>query len=444
VSASTASTRLAALVVAAALVTSGCSSDVSTPTDAPDRPPLQIDTTLGVLRVPAGEPLRIALVLDATGDAEDLGPVLEAAFRAALEDFGPVQRGFRAVLDDMLDSACGADRALTIARTLAEDEDLAAVLGPQCGASLLGLQGPLSDAGLLIVTPRTMEADFTSAPAGGPGIDRAEGVWRTSPSALDEARAAATYARLALDADRAATFHDGTDASAALVAAFRERFESLGGTVVVAQVLDPSIGRDEVEGTDPAIGELLDATVTGSPDVAYLPLEPAQLLALADDWEGRARLRSVPRIIGSRAATADLLGDPASEGHRIVAPRLTFPDATSAVTGMSGGQVLERVSGLSAVRSPSGWWAHAYDAATLLLRALEDASLVDADGSLVISRSELRQVIARMTFDGLTGSVACAPLGDCSSRRFVVQAHDDASLTELALLPVLWSTDEVD
>jgi ABC-type branched-subunit amino acid transport system substrate-binding protein len=251
--------------------------------------------------------------------------------------------------------------------------------------------------------------------------------------------------------------HDGTPASIALVAAFKDRFESLGGTVVITRVVDPTLGEDIAGGAGgdtatatpadearaAAVAELLTAVAEAAPDIAYLPLRPSQLLALADDWDGRAPLRRVERLVGSPAATPDFLGDPASEGHRIVAPLLAFPSALSAVTGVTSAQVLERVSSRSGVKEPSGWWAHAYDAATLLLRALEDASLIDVDGSLVISRNELRQVIARLTFEGLTGTIACDTLGDCSSRRFVVHGHDDASFSELARVPAVWSTDEL-
>jgi branched-chain amino acid transport system substrate-binding protein len=444
VTTSAASARLAALASVIALIGSACTTDGDPLPAAPDRPPVQVDDALGVLRVPAGQPLRIAMVLDVTGDDEGLAGELESAFRAALEDFGPVQQGFRAVLEDVRDAGCAEDPARAIGEQLALDAGLAAVLGPQCSASLLGLQEPVSTAGLLLVTPRPMDVAFTSGPTGAPGEARAGGVWRTAPSLLDEARAAATYARLALELERAATFHDGTYESATLVTAFKDRFESLGGTVVIARTVDVSIGADDADDDGAAVAELLDAVAAAGPDVAYAPLPAAQLLALADDWDSRTRLRSVARITSSRAATPDLLGDPASEGYRFVAPLLRFPDAMSAVTGMSSAQVVERVTSLSGVREPQGWWAHAYDAATLLLRALEDASLIDVDGSLVVSRSELRDVIARLTFDGLTGTVACDALGDCSSRRFVVHAHDDAARSELASLPVEWSTDEVD
>jgi hypothetical protein len=59
---------------------------------APPPPPAAVDGALGVVRVPAGLPV---LVLDGDDDPKSLGPIIEAAFRTALEDFGAVRRDLR-------------------------------------------------------------------------------------------------------------------------------------------------------------------------------------------------------------------------------------------------------------------------------------------------------------------------------------------------------------
>ncbi len=408
----------------------------------PDRPPVRVDDSLGVLRVPAGDPLRIGLVLDETG-TDGLAAVLEAAARTALEDFGSVQQGFRAQIDNPIDAGCDRDSGARIGAELSGDAQLSAVIGPHCTASLLGAQAPLSDAGLVIIASRSTDTTLTATPEGLPAQDRAAGMWRTSPSQLDEARAAAVYAFEELGARRAATFHDGSIESAALVTAFKARYELLGGTVVVATTVDPDTGSGAGTVDEPVDDELaqsLSEVVAARPDVAFLSLGPEQLLEVGARWSDLAALRDIGRLTSSRAATEDFLGDPASEGHLIVSPVLDFPESTSSVTGMSSSQVQERVTALSGAPGPPGWWAYAYDATTLLLRALEDVSLIDVDGSLVVSRSELRTTMARIAFTGLTGDIACDGLGDCSSRRFEVHRHEDATVAALSELTLRWST----
>lgn len=405
-----------------------------------DRAPVEVDSSLGIVRLVPGTPIGLRIVLDGDDDPEGLAPVLDAAFRAAVEDFGSVQQGFRVDLGATLTTDCSRSGGAVAAATLADAEDAAdvvGVLGPQCAATLLGLQGPASDAGLVVITPRPTGLTLTVGADGLVGQDRAEGTWRTAPSLLHEAQAAASHAAEGLELTRAVTLHDGSIESSGLAAAFRSRFESLGGTVVVTRSVDAELISDDAERAAAILDALLDAVVEGDVDVAFLPLPTDMLLVLADGWAGRSRLSGVTRLVTSAVAVPDFLGDEASHGHLIVGPVLEFSSTVSAVTGMSASQTAERVASSSGSRTPSGWWAYAYDAATLLLKALQDTSLIDVDGSLVISRAELRVALARTSFGGLTGQVICSPLGDCAARRLVVRAHDDASIVALADVPIV-------
>jgi len=58
--------------------------------------------------------------------------------------------------------------------------------------------------------------------------------------------------------------------------------------------------------------------------------------------------------------------------------------------------------------------AHAYDATSVILAAIEKVGQLDADGNLVIDRLALAQAI-RATKDhpGLTGTLTCDEFGEC-------------------------------
>jgi branched-chain amino acid transport system substrate-binding protein len=428
---------LIAAVLTSALLITACLGD-----DASDRPtqdltPVTVDTTLGVVRVPAGHTIDVRMVIDGQEDDEALAGVLEAAFRTALEDFGVIQQVFRVEFGAAVTATCSQDDGVRIGEELAGVESLVAVLGPQCTSTLLGLQGPLSGAGLVIVAPRPSDVKLTVGADGLPGQERNPGVWRTAPSLLMEAQAAAQYATEELMRSRAVTLYDGGPEAAELVAAFRDRFQSSGGTVVLERELDEATFDGDEQEASAALEELLDAILAGSVDVAFLVLEPPLLNVLADGWSGRTRLAGVTRLVTSRAATEDFLGHESSIGHLVTGPAFDDLERVSSVTGMSGSQTRERVAAISGDRAPAGWWAHAYDAATLLLKAIEDASLIDVDGSLVISRAELRETLAATGFTGLSGTVACTALGDCAASRIVIRSLDDANASTLAELPVV-------
>ena len=435
---------LHALALVVALSLAAClPEDPASGARSDARPPVQVDTSLGVVRIPADGTIDVRMVLDGAEDEEALADVFEAAFRTAVEDFGVVQQGFRVDLGAPISTDCSQADGARVGAELAESGSLVAVLGPQCSATLLGLQGPLSMAGMSLVTSRPTALTLTVGADGAPGQDRAVGMFRTAPSTLQQARAAAEHAAAGLDLSRAVTLRDGSLESAGLASAFRDRFQALGGTVVVDREVDPAVLGTDEERASAAVDALLDAVSGGNVDVAFLALEADLLLAVADGWAGRSSLARTTRIVVVTAGIADFLGDEASQGHLLSSPVLEVDDAVSAVTGMSTSQTLERVTSLSGAPRPSGWWAYAYDAATLLLKALEDTSLVDVDGSLVISRAELRENLARTRFGGLTGTIACTPLGDCAAPRIVIRGHEDASITDLSDVPIVARIDDV-
>ena len=432
---------LAVVTALAVLLTSCLPEDDRSDPRGTEREPLRIDASLGLVRVAPGEPIDLRVVLDGAEDPEELGAVLAAAFAAAVEDFGVIRQSFRVDLGDRVVTDCSRADGARVGAELSASEGIVAVLGPQCTETLLGLQGAVSASGLSLVTPRPIDLMLTEAPDGGIAQDRAEGVWRTSPSVMRQAQAAAEYASVELELTRAVTLHDGGLESMALATVFRQRFEALGGTVIVFSEVDGEVTSDDEERAATARRSLLDTIGAADVDVAFLALSPEALVRLGEGWRERSRLVAVTRIITSPAATSAFLEDEATLDHLVMAPRLDIFDTVSTVTGMSASQTLERVASLSRTTVPAGWWAYAYDAATLLLKSIEDASLIDADGSLVISRAELRATIATTTFGGLTGRITCNVLGDCAAPRTLVLEHSVTTSRTLADLAVVGVVD---
>ena len=402
-----------------------------------DAPPVVVDETLGVVRVAPGSDIALRVVLDGEEDPEGLGDVLEAAFRAAVEDFGVVQQAFRVDLGRRVTTTCDRDDGARAATVVLEEMDVVGVLGPQCTSTLLGLQAPISEQGLVVVSPRPSAVGLTVEADGTAGQDRTEGVWRTSPSLLSEGRAAASHAAEDRELFRAVVLHDGSGESIAVATGFQRRFESLGGTVVLEREVTPDLLAGDEEGAAPERDELLDAIVASSPDVAFLPLAPELLLELSAAWSGRSALAAVTRIATSRAAVPAFLADVDSIGHQLTFPALDPGDSISAITGMSSSQTRERVESSAAAPDAPAWWAMAYDAATLLLKAIDDTSLVDRDGTLVISRAELRATLARTSFQGLSGRIGCTPTGDCAAGRILIHAHEDPAQATIDEVPVI-------
>ncbi|GIS99422.1 MAG: hypothetical protein CM1200mP26_11350 [Acidimicrobiales bacterium] len=79
----------------------------------------------------------------------------------------------------------------------------------------------------------------------------------------------------------------------------------------------------------------------------------------------------------------------------------------------------------------AAFWAHAYDATTLLLEAIDAASYVDEDGALVIDRAGVREWLNGVTdYEGMIGTLSCDEFGDCGSQKITVIGHADSGDTE--------------
>lgn len=420
-----------AVVLAAALAV-GLAACAPEPLPDPEPEPVRVDETLGVVRIPDGGELQLRLVVDATGDDARAATVVAAA-RAALEDFGPVQ-GVPVALGAPLDGGCSVTGGTSAAVAVVAEGAVLGVVGPTCDATLAGAAPTLAEAGLVVVSPGVVTPDFTQVPLGVPGPDRVEGLLRTAPNLLLEAVGAARFAFEELGHDRAATVTDGTGGSEALAAAFTTAFEDLGGTVVAAERLPEDVDAD--------LFPMLETIASEDVAVGWLPVAPDRLPALSGTWASGVRLGSTVRIAPSTSAHPDVLADDRSAGLHLTRPLLTPDEATNSVTGMAAGPVLERIAGLlaedDAEAAPvTGWWAPAYDATVLLLRSIDDVSILDADGSLVVSRAELRVALATAVMGGLSGRIACDDLGDCGTTAVEIRLRGLEGGTDPAELPLV-------
>ncbi len=78
------------------------------------------------------------------------------------------------------------------------------------------------------------------------------------------------------------------------------------------------------------------------------------------------------------------------------------------------------------------YWAHSYDATTLLLEAIKAASQV-TDGTLVIDRAKVREHLNAVSgYSGITGTISCDSFGDCGAQKITVIHHLDADDLEIS------------
>lgn len=381
---------------------------------------------LGTVVVGSGEDIQIR-ALGALTSAGELGVPSQRGAMLAIADYGPI-KGHGVSMGAGLDSLCSAAGGAAAAGTVLGDPRVVGVIGTSCSVAAAAASPILSEAGLVMVAPSTTSPSLTSDLRGGAGSNYHLGYHRVASNDLYQAEAVADFVYNELGLRKMAAIHDGDPYTSGLTAAFRAAFEELGGTVAVAMVNKGD--RDMI----PVLTEI----AAGSPEGLFLPIFPEEagpILRQSSEVEG---LTGLVRIGGGGLLVSDFLALPESEGFYFAGPTLDFGSNVNEATGRSGDELnaayLERYN----EHSTSAYLSHAYDATTILLRAIEAVAVVQGD-ALLIDRAKLREALGGTSgFSGIIGAISCDGFGDCGTGRVQISQHTDSTMTDVEALPVVY------
>ena len=150
------------------------------------------------------------------------------------------------------------------------------------------------------------------------------------------------------------------------------------------------------------------------------------------------RLGNVTLIGGGALQVPEFLAIPESEGVYLAGPDLHFEGNTNEATGTSGEELAARYRDQYGAAPASAYLPHSYDAATILLQAIEEVAVSDGD-TLYIDRATLREALTGLTgFRGMIGVISCDEFGDCGAGAVAISHHTDSSVTDVADLPVVY------
>ena len=151
-----------------------------------------------------------------------------------------------------------------------------------------------------------------------------------------------------------------------------------------------------------------------------------------------AALNGLTLIGGTALLDFELLTIPESEGFYFTGPELHFEHNVNETTGRSGGDLVAAYKEKYNEAPTSVYMAHAYDAATILLRAIEEVAVVSGD-TLYIDRARLRAALTDTTgFGGMVGALSCDAFGDCGAGRLHILHHTDTTVSDIGSLPIVY------
>lgn len=370
----------AAGFLAGLVLFSGCARSRPEASQAAPPPP----DPWGDVAIAAGDPIVIGVSAALSGPYAAFGADVRDAVALALADRVQL-RGFRLEMDAE-DDGCSDERSAEAARALAGRAGLAGVIGSMCSSGSLPASDILAEPGIVMISPSSTAPDLTAR-----GL---ENVFRTAWNDRLQGTAQARFARRRLKAARAVVVHDAGGFGTGVADAFRKTFAEEGGAVT----LTAAIREGQTDFT-----ALLKKIRAAQRDVIV--------------FEGFAR-EAVPFLRQARqlGLTTAFLGPDDLDSGELVAAAGKAAEGIYLSAGQPG-----RGAGYDAFAArwrakygrPVGpLAAQAYDAARVLVEAIDRVAVTKDDGSLAFGRRALRDAVLAARLEGVSGPVAFLPGGD--------------------------------
>jgi branched-chain amino acid transport system substrate-binding protein len=353
---------------------------------------------IGCVEIAPDDPITVAYMLTISGATSSLGLDSVGGIEIAIDERDGM------LLDHEIelvgeDSLCSAEGGQTAAQNLAANEQILGIIGSSCSSEAAAGLPIISAAGMLMISPSNTAPRLTNADTATGGIWQA-GYYRTAHNDLFQGAVAAEYAYNELGLRALATIHDGSPYAEGLQGVMADVFTELGGEVVFQ-------GAVNVGDTD--MSAILTEISAAGPDIIYFPIFEPEADFVAAQSVDIPGLEDVI-LMGADAAFADTF--PEATGEAAIGMYLSGPY----VSGDEYAVFLEAWEEVIGGVPPSGFHAHAYDAANILLNAIEEVAQVGDDGTILVGRQALRDAVAGLTdYPGLTGNLTCNETGDCAT-----------------------------
>ena len=415
--------RLLGVLFAFALVAAACggsdddsSSGSSSESSSADEHDSLGDGSLGTVTVEAGEDIQIRSLNAITGDVAFLGIPNHRGVEQAIADFGDIH-GFSVTIGTGLDDLCSADGGQAAAQTIVADEDVVGVIGTSSSGAAPAASPRISDAGMVMISPSNTSPALTSDLAGTAGDNYHAGYYRTAHNDLFQGAAMAKFVYEELGISEAAAIHDGDPYTQGLAQAFADAFENLGGSVT---------GFTGVNKEDTDMGPVLTEIAAGSPGALFFPIFQPAGDFVADQAPGVSGLEGVVLLGADGLQVQTFMELPQANGMYLSGPDLRYGSNTNQSTGATADKFLADYESNNGNAPEAPFWAHSYDATTILLEAIKAASH-SHDGNLEIDRAGVREYLDNLSgYEGIIGTLSCDDFGDCGAQRLTVVQNNSA------------------
>ena len=376
------------------------------------------DGSLGTVIVEAGAEVQIRSLNAISGDVAFLGVPNQRGVEQAVVDYGPI-KGFDVTSGQGLDDLCSADGGQAAAQQIVADEQIVGVIGTSCSGAATAAAPLISEAGMVMISGSNTSPALTSDQQGNAGPDYQVGYYRTAHNDLFQGAAMAEFVFNELGLTTAAAVHDGDPYTNGLADAFANAFTALGGEVTAVT----GVAKEDTD-----MVPVLTEIAADSPQALFFPIFQPAGDFVADQAGGVSGLENTVLLAADGLLNDGFMGLEQSVGMHFSGPDTRFGTNTNQSTGVSAEEFLATYQANNGEAPAAPFWGHSYDAAAMLLDAIDAASWVDGDGNLNIDRQGVREHLNGIRgYSGLIGTINCDDFGDCGSQKITVILHEDAA-----------------
>lgn len=376
-------------------------------------PKFECTDAIGCVDIEPGDPIKIASLQVISGELTSLGTDQVRGVELAIASRGGEILGHPVTLQSE-DDLCSSEGGTTGAQKIVADPSILGIVGTSCSGAGVPASQIMSEAGLVMISGSNTSPKLTSVPL---GVARGEawqpGYFRTAHNDEVQGAGAANFVYNELGVRKAASVHDGDPYTEGLASVFNREFEAFGGEIVVATAINKG---------DTDMRPVLTTFAAAGAELIYFPIFQPEGDFIVFQSKEIAGLEDTI-LMGADGLLSDTYVK--SVGEEGIGSYYSGPETPS---GSAYDDFLSKYQAAYGEAPIQAFHAFAYDAALMLLDAIEGVAVQDDDGTLHIGRQALRDYVYGLKdFQGLTGKLSCDEFGDCAGQLIHITKLEDPS-----------------
>ncbi len=378
-------------VPTAAPATSAPATEVP-PTAAPSKPAVCDTDKFGCAVFTSGQTIKIGMGAPMTGDNAAFGQDISQAAKIAVSDAGQFQGfSFELVAED---DGGTPEGGAAVANKLVADPQVVAIAGHIFSGATQAAMPIYEAAGIPMMSPSATNPPLTQS---GSAVFN-----RDVFTDAAQGKFAAAYLYNKLNIKKLAIMHDGQAYGQGLAQVVNDQFTGLGGTVVAFQAITPG---------ESDYSAVLADVASKKPEALFYGGYTAEAVVIVNQMK-QAGLTGVIFFGDDGTFGQDFLDRTGANGEGAYSTSL-IPPASDARTKFDAAY-LAAYGQPAGKLSPYTWTA--YDAAAVLVKAIESVAVLGPDGNLYVPRGALVAAVrATKDYQGLSGTITCDSTGECSA-----------------------------